>query len=113
MPAPIQIEPPRIGIDLDGDAVARACLKDGFNIELISRPPQKLPAGHMSENRGVRVRHGSDDAPGLLLRIETEAAVNAGHDEVETREHIVGIVERAIRQDVRFNALEDLKGFAE
>ncbi len=38
VPAPIEIKPPRIGIDFDSDAVPGASLEDCFDIELIAWP---------------------------------------------------------------------------
>ncbi len=40
MPAPVQIEPPRIGIDLDGDAMSGARGKDFLDIDLVAGTAQ-------------------------------------------------------------------------
>jgi hypothetical protein len=37
MPAPVQIEPPRIGVDFDRDAVLRACGEDRLDVNFVTR----------------------------------------------------------------------------
>jgi hypothetical protein len=44
---------------------------------------------------------------GLALAILPELAMDAGDDEVEPAQHVVGIVQRPVAQDVGLNALED------
>ncbi len=67
----------------------------------------------MSKDRGVRICDRIDDAPGLFPRIEPKAAVHACDHEVEAREHIVGIIQRAIRQNIQLDPFEDMKRSAE
>ena len=61
MPTPIQIKPPRICINFDGDAVLGACCQNLLNIDLVSGPPQQLPAGHVTQDRRMRIGYGTDD----------------------------------------------------
>jgi hypothetical protein len=49
----------------------------------------------------------TDDAVRLALGIELEAAVHAGNDEVEARQHVFRIVQRAVHQNIGFDAFED------
>src|SRR4051794_8181912 len=107
MPAPVKIEAPRIGVDLDGNAVLGACRKDLFNVHIVARPPKELAACHVAKNGDERMGHSAQNAFGLFLPFLSELAMDARHDEIEATQHIVRIVERAVREDVRFDALED------
>jgi hypothetical protein len=84
-PSPIQVEPPRIRVQLDGDVVARASLEDGLDIELVSGPSQKLSA--VSKDGGVGICDRVHDAPRLFLGIEPKAAVNARERKSNARAH--------------------------
>ena len=83
MPAPIEIEPPRIGVDLDRDTVLGTSLKDFVGVDLIARAPQQLPAGHVAQNRRERIGDCPNDARRLLLEGQPETAVNARHHKIE------------------------------
>jgi hypothetical protein len=67
----------------------------------------------MAEDSGVRVRDCTEEAFGLRHPVKLEAAVDAGHDEVEPIEHLVRIVEGAVGQNVRLDALQDPEVLAE
>jgi hypothetical protein len=41
VPAPVKVEPPRICVDLDGDAVFRARLQDFLDVHVIAWPAQE------------------------------------------------------------------------
>ena len=83
--------------------------KHRFEVHLVAGPAQQLAAGHVPENGGEGICHGANDARGLSLAIEIEAAVHAGHDEIEAPQDFERIIERPIRQDVGFDAFEDAK----
>jgi hypothetical protein len=72
VPAPVKIEPMRIGVDLDGDLVGGAGLQDALDIDLVTLAAQKQAAGHVAEDRRERVCYGADDAIRLRLRLEPE-----------------------------------------
>jgi hypothetical protein len=55
VPTPIQIQAPRICIDLDGNTVLCAGLKNFFYINAVPRAPKQLAACHVAKNRGVRL----------------------------------------------------------
>ena len=44
MPTPIKIEPPRVCIDLDRDAVLGACCEHLFDVDVVARAAKQLPA---------------------------------------------------------------------
>jgi hypothetical protein len=84
VPAPIQIEPPWVRI-----AVLGAGSQNLLDIDLIARPPQRLPPRHVR----MVVSGVGYGRCGLL-------ALNAGDDKVEAGEDLVRIVERAVGQDI-------------
>ena len=61
----------------------------------------------MAEDADVRVLDGAEDAGGHLVAALLEAAVDAGDDDVHLCEHFVVEIERAVGEDVDFNAGED------
>ena len=89
VPAPIQIEAPRIGVDFNRDPMFRACSKDLVNIELIPRPTQQLASHGMTKDRRVGIANCTQKALGLSSLAQTKPAVNAGYDKVEPRQDIV------------------------
>ena len=89
MPAPVQVQAPRIGVDLDGNAVLGAGPQNSFDVNVIAWAAEQLPAGHVSEDGGSRIRNGPHDAIGLLLSAQLEPAVHARHDEIEARQNVI------------------------
>jgi hypothetical protein len=83
MPSPIEIEAPRIGVDLDRHSVLCACLEDFSDLNLVAWASEQLPTGHVTQNRGAGIRNGAKDAVSLLLAAQLEPTVHARHDEVE------------------------------
>jgi hypothetical protein len=47
VPSPVEIESPRVGVDLNSDAVICARLENFLDIDLIAGPAQQLPARHV------------------------------------------------------------------
>ena len=88
---------------------AEACGENFIYIHLVTRPTQQLPSCHMAENRGERILHRADDAVCLGRTIKLEAAMNAGDHEIKSRQHLVGVIQGAIGENVGFDALEDMK----
>jgi hypothetical protein len=109
MPAPVKIEPPRIGIDLDRDPVLGACRKHLFDVNVVAGAAQQLPPSHMPEDGGIRIGYCADDALGLRCAVHLETAVHARDDKVERLQDLVRVVESAVRENVRFDAFEDLE----
>src|SRR5262245_46275583 len=50
VPAPVEVEPPGMGIDLHRHAMRGTGLEDRFDIDVIARALQQPPARHMAEN---------------------------------------------------------------
>ena len=109
MPAPVKIEPPRICVDLDGDAVIRARLQDFLDVHVIAWPAQEQAAGHVPENGDERIGGSAQETLRLLRAIHPELSMDAGDDEIESPQNLVGIVERPIGENVGLDALEDAK----
>src|SRR5262245_43981671 len=109
-PTPVKIKPPRVPVYFDSDAVLSAGRQHPLDIEIIPRPPQQLAAGHVANDRDERVGDRAHQALGLFRAIEPELTVDAANDEIEAAQHVLRIVERALGQDVGFDALEDASG---
>ena len=80
MPAPIEIQPPGVSVDLNGNPVLGTSGEDRLDVYFIPRPAQELPSSHVAENSGVRILHRSNDALRLGLAVQLEAAVNRALD---------------------------------
>ena len=55
MPAPVEIEPPRMGIDFNRNAVLSAGSQNPVDVDLISRAALELSAGHVAENGRIGI----------------------------------------------------------
>ena len=100
IPAPVEIKPPRVRIDFNGDAVLRACLENFFDIDLIAWRPQQLASGHVAEHGDKRVPHRAQDALCLRRALQAELSVDTCDEEIEAAQDVIGAIERAIRQNV-------------
>jgi hypothetical protein len=49
----------------------------------------------------------------LRLPVEAELTVDAADDEIEAAQHVVRIIERAVRKDIGLDALENVEAVAE
>src|SRR6185436_15063271 len=65
VPAPVEVEAPGIGIDLDGNAVLGASGEDPLGIDAVAFAAEELASGHVPENGRVRVGYGAKEAFGL------------------------------------------------
>jgi hypothetical protein len=50
VPSPVQIKAPGIGIDFHGHAMLSAGSQNHIDIDVVARPAQELPSGHMSKD---------------------------------------------------------------
>ena len=113
VPAPVQVEPPWVGVDLYGDVMLGAGPQHLLEVDFVARPPLELAPGHVPDDGGMRIADGPKEALRLRFAVQLEAAVDAGDQEIEALEHLVRIVERAVSQDVRLDAFEDPEILAE
>ena len=103
-----QVEPVRLGVDLEERSRLDRRLEDALEVELVRRAPVDLPAGRMADAVDVRVLHRGDQAVGEALAGPVEAGVDRGHDPVALGERLVGEVEAAVGADVDLDAGKDL-----
>src|SRR3954469_19787471 len=65
VPAPIQIEPPWMSVDLDNDVVFGAGTQHFLDIDFVAWPSLELAAGHVSDDGSMRMRDGPKQPQGL------------------------------------------------
>src|SRR5438270_12137679 len=106
-PPPVEIEPPRVAIDLDRDTVLGAGGQHALNIQVIARAAQQLAASHVTNHGDEWVGGCAHEAFGLHLPIEAELPVDAADYEIKAAQHVVRIIERAVRKDIGLDPLED------
>jgi hypothetical protein len=83
MPAPVEIEAPRIRIDLDCNIMIGTGSKYAGNVYLVAWASQQLPTSHMAQNGRVRITDRAKDALSLGRAIELEAAMHARDNEID------------------------------
>ena len=66
----------------------------------------------MTDNGGVRICHRANETLSLALAIELEAAMDACHHEIELFEHVDGIIQRSVGENIRLDPFEDAKALA-
>ena len=81
-------------------------------VERVALAAEQEPPRRVAEHVDVRVRDGRHDARRGLVLAHVEPGVDAGDDEVEAREHLVGEVHRPAAQDVDLRAVEDAEADA-
>jgi hypothetical protein len=113
VPPPIEIETPRMGVDLNSDVVRCAGAQHLFDVDFVSGAALELASGHVSDDRRITIGDCSQKPLGLCFPIELEAAVDAGDHEIKPVEDIVRIVQGAVGQDVGFNSLQNPEFLAE
>ena len=84
-----------------------------LDVQVIARAAQQLPAGHVTNHGDEWVGGCAHEAFGLRLPVEAELPVDAADDEIEAAQHVVRIVERAVRKDIGLDPLEDAEAAAE
>src|SRR5206468_493377 len=104
---PVEIEPMRVGIQLDGDALLGGLLDHSLDVESIRFARQEQTAGGMRENREKRLVERSKHALRHRWPVHPEARVNRSDHEIKPREQRLVVVETPIGEDVGFDSLED------
>src|SRR4029078_4485361 len=112
VPAPVEIKPPRIGIDLNREPVLGAGAKNALYVDLVARSAEQLPPRHMSKNCRVGIGNGAKDALGLLLAVKLEPTMDARHHKIKLRQNFFWIMDGAVSKDVRLDAFENAKALA-
>src|ERR1044071_10418037 len=83
-PPPIEVEPPRIAVDLNGNPVLGAGDQNALDINLVTGTAQQLPAGHVADDANEWIGGRSYETLGLCFPVKPELAVNAADNEVKT-----------------------------
>src|SRR4029079_7286883 len=109
VPSPIQIQSPGIGIDFHGHSMLGAGSQNCLDIDVVSWPAQELPSGQMSKDCREWIGNCTQDPLRLQGAIFAELTMHAGHDKIETREHIIRVIKGSARQNVRLDSLKNLK----
>ena len=107
----VQVEAVGIGIQLHRNFVFRGGRQNGVHVECVGVAAQLNAAGGMSEERGIRILDGFQQALGHLCGFLIEDGVHAGDDDIHLREHVVGEIEVAVGQDIDFDAGKDRDAF--
>src|SRR4051812_41527033 len=94
-------------VDFDGDAVLAASLEDLVDIDVIARTALKLATCHVTDDRRVSVFNGLQNSLGLFYLRQFEAAMDARDNEIELLQDSVRVIERAVRENICFNPLQD------
>ena len=104
--SPIEIEPMRIGIDLQRH-LFRRCLRDHRRqIDRVGLAAEQQPPRRVSEDRYVRIVERVQHARRHRLPIHREARVHRRDHVIESIEQLGIIVYCAVRENVRLDALE-------
>ena len=108
--APVEVEPVRVGVELDHLSVFRGRLQDFLHVERILLAGQQQAPGGMAEHRGTRMLQRPADALGHLGFRHSEVAMHRYNDEVETVQDLLTVIQSPIRQNVRLNAFQKGNG---
>ena len=102
-----QVPAVRVAVDLEEGAGPSGGPADRLHVDRVWPAPFDQPARGVSDRVHKRVLHGPDHPLGLLLLAHPERRVEARHHPVQLGEHVVLVVERAVRQHVHLGAGED------
>ena len=109
----IEVEPHRIGVDLQRHAGLRGGGQDGVHVQVGALAAADQTAGRVADDVDVRIPDGRDHAPCDLFALLTEPDVHGGDDDVEPRQRLVIEVQRAIRLDLHLDPVEDGQAIAD
>ena len=101
-----EVEPGGEPVHLERDAGLERDLEHPLEVERVRRPVVDQPAGRMAEARRRRMAHRLHDARRQLPARRPLAGVEADLHPVELGQHVVGQVERPVREDVALGAAE-------
>ena len=76
-------------------------------LRLRATPAREQPAGAVPEHVDLRVRDRVDHAARHRVLVHPQLRVHARDDDVDTGEHVVVVVERAVVEDVDLDSGED------
>ena len=109
VPPPIKVEPPRVCVDFDGDALRCTGRKKALDFNFITGTTEKLPSCHVSENGRIRILDSARNARRLCFTIQRESAMDARDYKIELTQHLIWIVQRSIGENVGIYSFENAK----
>ena len=104
---PRRIESLGTAVDLDRRVELGAGREHVVGVERRRVALADHPAGAVAEDVDVRRGDGPHHPLGHRLALHPQLGVDAGDDDVESAEHVVVVVERAVLEDVDLDAGED------
>ena len=102
-----------IGVDFDHRASGRGGVDDRIEIDRVAVASQEQPPGRVAEHRDPRVGGRHHKPLRHLVTRQVEIGVDACDHIIEAVEQLVGVIERAVGQDVALGPLEEVKLAAE
>ncbi len=106
-PAPVHVQTPRAGVELDDGAGFRGGIDHGSHVHIVSRALQQQPSREMSQHGDVRILNGSNDALRHLRLGQIEDVVHGGDHIIELAHNLVTEIEAAILENVHLAAGKD------
>ncbi len=99
-----QVEAPRVGIEFERRIALARGGEHGVEVGLEAASAGDLAPGRVAEHVHVRVPDRAQQSAGGLIALLVERGVRRRHHNIELIEHLVGIVESAVGQDVDFGS---------
>ncbi len=108
-----QVEPARVGVDLQGHTVFGGGLQYGVHIQVGPFAVGDQTSGGVPDDVHVRVADGVQQPGGHALAGLTQAGVQRSDHHIQFGEHFVGEVQRAVGADLHLDALQQPDSIAQ
>ena len=96
----VQVEAVGLGVDLEDGAPLRCGAQYSVHIEIGAIAPADQPIGHVPDHVNMWVLDRVEHPPCKSIAVAADAGVHRGDDDVQLSQHLVRVVERAIRFDL-------------
>src|SRR5437588_3138592 len=107
-PVWLHIQTIRVTVDLDRRARFGNHIQNFFDPTIKRRTALNQTPQRMAPNLECRLPHGSGQSTCHLVFVHLVTRVNACHDHVELLENPIGIIQRAVGENIRLSAFENL-----
>src|SRR5712691_9985202 len=97
-----------VAVDLDGRARFGNHIQNCFDPTIERRATLNQTPQRMAPNLKDRLAHGGGQSTGHLVFVHLVTRVNARHDHVELLEDPIGIIQRAVGENIRLRAFQNL-----
>jgi hypothetical protein len=104
-----QIEPVRLSIHLQRYASFDGRLNDSLEVELDRLTAADQPRRGMADDVDIRIGYRVERSPGHAIFALAERSVQRSDNHFEAREHLVRIIELAVRQDIYLGSEQDAR----